>query len=218
MSILNPQDPFNPRRYNYGNADYDVRHYASLNYVWTTPKLTGWRSWIASWTISGTVRSGLPFTVTDGGTLGVLNGFNFGTSSGDGNNIFANDLVNGPTVCTRNAVYAPCLVAGTQFTPATNGFGVARRNQAWGPHYFDTDLTVMKNFHLPISEASNFGVGLQFFNLLNHPNFDLPDYDIASPTFGRILNTVSVPTSIVGSFLGGDDSPRMIQVNGTLTF
>src|SRR5579864_513090 len=219
LSILNPQDPFNPRRYNYGNADYDVRHYASLNYVWTTPKLTGWRSWIASWTVSGTVftRSGLPFTVTDGGTLGVLSGFNYGTSSGDGNNIFANQLVPGPHVCTRNALYAPCLTM-SQFAPAASGFGVQRRNQMWGPHFFDTDLTVMKNFHLPINEASNLGVGVQFFNILNHPNFDLPDYDIASPTFGTILQTVNVPTSILGSFLGGDASPRLIQVKGTLTF
>jgi hypothetical protein len=82
----------------------------------------------------------------------------------------------------------------------------------------DTDLTVLKNFHLPITEASNFGIGLQFFSLLNHPNFDLPDYDIASPTFATILSTISVPTSIGGSFLGGDASPRMIQLKGTLTF
>ena len=220
LSILNPEDPFNPRRFNYGNADYDVRHYASLNYVWTTPKLTGWRSWVASWTVSGTVftRSGLPFTVTDGGTLGALAGFNFGTTGGAGNNIFANDFAGGPVVCTRQALYTPCLDGTTQFTPATNGFGIQRRNQNWGPHFFDTDLTVMKNFHIPISEASNFGIGLQFFNLLNHPNFDQPDSDIASPTFGTILQTVGVPTSIVGSFLGGDASPRMIQVKGTLTF
>lgn len=88
----------------------------------------------------------------------------------------------------------------------------------WGPHFFDTDLTVMKNFHLPISEASNLGIGVQFFNILNHPNFDLPDYDIASPTFETILQTVNVPTSIAGSFLGGDASPRMLQVKGTLSF
>jgi hypothetical protein len=219
-SVLNPQDPLNFGRYNYGNADYDVRHYASLNYVWTTPKLTGWRSWIASWTLSGTAftRSGYPFTATDSGTLGVLSGFNYGTGPGAaGNNIFADQLAPGSHVCTRNAVYAPCLTMG-QFAPAANGFGQQRRNQMWGPHYFDTDLTVMKNFHLPISEASNLGLGVQFFNLLNHPNFDLPDYDIASPTFGTILSTISVPTSIVGSFLGGDASPRMIQVKGTLTF
>jgi hypothetical protein len=104
------------------------------------------------------------------------------------------------------------------FSPAVNGWGNQRRNQVWGPHYFDTDLTVMKNFHLPITETSNFGIGLQFFNILNHPNFDQPDANIASPTFGTILSTVSVPTSILGSFLGGDASPRLIQVKGTITF
>ena len=34
QSILTPQDPFNLRAFNYGNADYDTRHYFSLNYVW----------------------------------------------------------------------------------------------------------------------------------------------------------------------------------------
>jgi hypothetical protein len=102
-------------------------------------------------------------------------------------------------------------------TPITT-FGNQRSNQIWGPHYFDTDLTIMKNFHLPISETSNFGVGLQFFNIFNHPNFDLPDANVSSPTFGSIINTVSIPTSILGSFLGGDASPRLIQVKATLTF
>jgi hypothetical protein len=115
-------------------------------------------------------------------------------------------------------VTTPCLNSATQFTPAINGWGQQRRNQVWGPHYFDTDLTVMKNFHVPINEASNFGIGLQFFNVLNHPNFDQPDGDVASPTFGTILSTVSVPTSILGSFLGGDASPRLIQVKATLSF
>ena len=217
-STLNPQDPFNLRRYNWGNADYDVRHYASLNYVWTTPKLKGWVGAIASWTVSGTAfwRSGLPFSVTDSGATGTLNGFNYGTSAG--NNVFANYLGRGPVVCTSAAVSTPCLTATTQFTPALNGWGAQRRNQVWGPHYFDTDLTIMKNFHLPISEASNFGIGLQFFNILNHPNFDQPDGDVASPTFGTILSNVSVPTSILGSFLGGDASPRLIQVKATLSF
>jgi hypothetical protein len=173
---------------------------------------------VGSWTIGGTVfwRTGYPFTVADSGTTGVLNLFNYGTSFG--NNVFANDLARGPVVCTRNALYTPCLNPTTQFTPAVNGWGVQRRNQNWGPQYFDTDLTVMKNFHLPISEASNLGIGVQFFNILNHPNFDQPDADVRSSTFGSIINTVSVPTSILGSFLGGDASPRLIQIRGTLTF
>jgi hypothetical protein len=217
-SPINQQDPFNIRLFNRGNADYDVRHYVSGNYVWTTPTMKGWLGAVGSWTVAGTVfwRTGYPFTVTDSGSTGVLNLFNDGTSFG--NNVFANDLARGPVLCTRNALYTPCLNPTTQFTPAINGWGVQRRNQNWGPQYFDTDLTVMKNFHLPISEASNLGIGVQFFNILNHPNFDQPDADVRSSTFGSIINTVSVPTSILGSFLGGDASPRLIQIRGTLTF
>jgi hypothetical protein len=217
-STVNQQDPFNIHTYNWGNADYDVRHYVSANYVWNTPTLKGWVGAIANWTVSGTVfwRTGLPFTVVDSGATGTLNAFNYGTSYG--NNVFANDFAGGPVVCTRQALYTPCLNGTTQFTPAVNGWGQQRRNQNWGPHFFDTDLTLMKNFHLPITETSNFGIGFQFFNLLNHPNFDQPDADVASPTFGTILSTASVPTSIVGSFLGGDASPRLIQLKATLTF
>src|SRR5258707_4580813 len=66
-STSNPQDPFNLRQFNYGNSDYDTRHYFSLNYVWTTPKLSGWQGALASWTVSGTLfaRSGLPLTAID---------------------------------------------------------------------------------------------------------------------------------------------------------
>jgi hypothetical protein len=84
--------------------------------------------------------------------------------------------------------------------------------------FFDTDLTLMKNFHVPINETSTFGIGAQFFNLFNHPNFDQPVGDVESGSFGSILNTVSVPTSIVGSFLGADASPRFVQIKATLNF
>jgi len=221
----NPQDPFNFRRYNYGNADYDVRHNASLNYVWTTPKEKGWIGVVGNWTVSGTLfwRTGLPITVYDDNATSTLSGFNYAVTNGDP--FFGNYLGSGPVVCTRAALSAPCLNPGNQFTgldvpsgtPAT-AFGNQRRNQVWGPHYFDTDLAVMKNFHIPINETSTFGVGLQFFNILNHPNFDQPDANVSSPTFGTIINTVSVPTSILGSFLGGDASPRLIQIKGTLSF
>jgi hypothetical protein len=76
----------------------------------------------------------------------------------------------------------------------------------------------MKNFHVPISESSTVGIGFQFFNLFNHANFDQPVGDVASSQFGLINRTVSVPTSILGSFLNGDASPRLIQVKAQFTF
>jgi hypothetical protein len=230
-SSSNPQDPFNYRKYNYGNADYDVRQNVSLNYVWTSPQKKGLIGALSNWTIAGTLfwRTGLPITAFDDNGTSVLSGFNYGVTNGDP--LFGNYLGSGPVVCTRAAVSSttstptPCLTAGNQFTgldvPSGNpitAFGNQRRNQVWGPHYFNTDLTVMKNFHIPINEASTFGVGLQFFNILNHPNFDQPDANVSSSTFGQIINTVNTPTSIYGAFVSGDASPRIIQVRGSLTF
>ena len=224
-SILNPQDPFNVRKYNYGNADYDIRHNLSMNYVYDSPNWGGIKGILGNWTISGTIynRTGLPLTITDSAATSTLNGFNYGTNIGAGNNVFANYLGGAKPGCTRAAV-APVSGAGTpcfsttEFTPAVTGFGNQRRNQFFGPRYFDTDLTIMKNFKIPRWESAKFGVGVQFFNLLNHPNFDQPIGDVQDPQFGLITSTVSTPTSILGSFLGGDASPRLIQLKGTLTF
>ena len=169
-SILNPEDPYNIRR-NYGNADYDVRHYANMNYVWTTPHLRGLVGVLADWTVSGTVyyRTGYPLTAVDSAATGTLNGFNYFTSGGP--QVFANYLGGASYGCTREAVAPatgtarPCLSA-PDFTPAINGFGLQRRNQFFGPRYFNTDITVMKNFPIPHWESAKLGIGLQAFN---HP-------------------------------------------------
>jgi hypothetical protein len=219
-SVLSPQDPFNLRAYNYGNADYDTRHYFSLNYVWQVPRFWGPNAIFGGWQVSGTVfaRSGLPFTAVDGNATSILAANNYGGAlNGVGAFVFANYLGGAPSSCSSSAVTTPCLTT-SEFSPATSGFGAQRRNQFYGPNYFDTDFTVMKNFNIPHWEGAKFGVGLQFFNLFNHPNFDQPVGDIANPQFGSILQTVSTPTSILGSFLGGDASPRLIQVKAHLTF
>jgi hypothetical protein len=69
-----------------------------------------------------------------------------------------------------------------------------------------------------ITERAKIGVGFQFFNLFNHPNFDQPLNDVSNPAFGLIQRTVNTPTSILGSFLGGDASPRLIQLKAEFKF
>jgi Carboxypeptidase regulatory-like domain len=219
ISVLSPQDPFNLRRFNYGNADYDNRHYFSLNYVWNVPHWAGPKALTDGWILSGTMfaRSGLPFTVVDGNTTALLAGFNYGgILSQTGAFVFANSLGGAPTSCDASAINTPCFTSAN-FSPAATGFGQQRRNQVYGPKYFNTDLTVQKNFKLPW-ESSKIGFGVQFFNLLNHPNFDQPVGDISNPDFGSITTTVNTPTSVLGSFLGGDASPRVIQLKASLTF
>jgi outer membrane receptor protein involved in Fe transport len=222
-SIINPANPFKIRG-NYGNADYDVRHYFSANYVWDNSlrHLFKWgpKAVFSGWTVAGTVftRSGLPFTVINGAATGALSGNNYGGT------VFANII--GPTqsgTCgTKAATGAsptPCLNS-SGFTPtntalgaiAQSSFGNQARNQFRGPGYFDTDLHIFKRTNIPGWERGQLEIGFQFFNLFNHPNFDQPVNDINNGLFGTITRELNPPTSILGSFLGGDASPRLIQL------
>jgi hypothetical protein len=92
------------------------------------------------------------------------------------------------------------------------------RNKYRGPQYVNTDFTIFKNTSIPHWERGKLGIGFQFFNLFNHPNFAFPVSDTSSSLFGQTTSLVSPPTSILGSFLGGDASPRLIQLKASITF
>jgi hypothetical protein len=79
----------------------------------------------------------------------------------------------------------------------------------YGPNYFNTDLSIYKNFK--VTERFTFTFGATAYNLFNHPNFDQPSQDVTSPTFGTSTFALSPPTSIYGSFLGADASVRTLQ-------
>jgi hypothetical protein len=135
----------------------------------------------------------------------------------------------GKSAVIQGATQNPCLtgpntldasgnpVANPQFASAS-GVGQGRRNAFYGPGYTDTDMSILKNFKIPVMESARFTAGIQMFNLFNHPNFAKPTSDIASGSFGVIGGTVNPPTSILGSFLGGDASPRLIQIKASFTF
>jgi hypothetical protein len=207
------------RQFNYGNSDYDTRHYLSVNYVYEVPHKFGPSALLGGWTVAGTVyaRSGLPFTVVDSNAYSILNGNNYGLSA-TLSSVPAQVLGGGQT-CTSQAANpaTPCLLA-SNFGSAINGFGAQRRNQFTGPKFFNSDFSITKMFKLPHWEGAHLGVGAQFFNIFNHPHFDQPDADVASATFGRIINPVASPTSIFGSFLGADASPRLVQLHAIFTF
>ena len=235
VSILHPQDPYN-YRLNYGPADYDVRHSLNANYVWQVPfrKMMGGHGWaplVEGWQVSGAVfyRTGFPFSVVDSSVSGV-NNYNTDLLPTPLNPISSlncgSEIHAGPNAVPCYSVSQPvgntCVVATPGDFPIP-GCGTALsqkgfRNDFRGPSYWDTDFSFTKNTKIPKWEAANFALGLQFFNLFNHPNFNLPANDIGSGFFGTSQATVNPPTSILGSFLGGDASPRLIQVKAQLTF
>jgi hypothetical protein len=220
FSPINAIDPFNLSS-NYGNSDYDTRHYFSLNYVYSVPYKFGPATLFGGWTVSGAAfaRSGLPYTVVDGNAFSILQGTSYGFANLTSVSIPAGLVGNSSHACSGSAadLNKPCLDLAN-FAPAVTGFGTQRRNQFFGPKYFNTDLAVTKSFKLPRWEGASLGLGAQFFNILNHPHFDQPNADISSPQFGTITSSVSSPTSIFGSFLGADASPRLIQLHAKLTF
>ena len=93
------------------------------------------------------------------------------------------------------------------------------KNRFRSPSYFNTDFTIMKSTKLPGWEKGLLGIGFQFFNFFNHPNFGIPIAGVSDGQFfGGIPYLEQPPTSILGARLGGDVSARMIQLKVQLQF
>jgi hypothetical protein len=94
------------------------------------------------------------------------------------------------------------------------------RNRFRGPRYFNTDFAIMKGTKLSRWEGATLGLGLQFFNFFNHPNFGFPVTGLGFPT-GLITYLQQPPTSLLGTgppWAPIDVAPRMIQLKAELKF
>lgn len=229
-SPIFPQDPNNLRGM-YGNADYDVRHYFSLQYLWELPikRLTfghGPTALVRGWNVSGTLmaRTGLPFTVVDEGTTTTLEGTNYGQVFGGGATpaplVFASVGTGNPGTCSGpgSNVNNPCFNTSA-FTTSPTGFGNVGRNTMRGPGYFNTDFSIWKSMKvIPRHESAEFDLGFQIYNLFNHPNFDNPVYNVAAANFGTLQRTISPATTVYGVALGADASMRIAQLKAQFRF
>jgi hypothetical protein len=208
--ITSSLDPYNPVS-RYAPASSDIRNYLTLNYVYKVPFKN---AFYGGWQVSGAafIYSGLPFGVFDATTTGNISG---SASSGGfyGGTVLANYNYSGESSCSRPGT--PCLLA-TQFSKATSISSTGPRNGFRGPDYISTDIGITKT--IPIHfEGGEFSFGAQAFNVLNHPNFSRPaSTSLTSSTFGTITSTVN--PSGVFSGVGGDDSPRIVQLKTKLTF
>ena len=87
--------------------------------------------------------------------------------------------------------------------------GSASRAPVFGPDFVNTDFSLIKRF--AITERTGVDFRAEFFNIFNHPQFGLPNADIAtsfgnpnSSTFGIVNSTVN--------------NPRLLQFALKLTF
>jgi hypothetical protein len=211
-------NPFNLRQ-NYGNSDGDIRHNLTATYVWELPykfQSKFLQEAVAGWSISGTffARSGQPYSVYDtsvaagnipnlfGVFATLLPGQSFPSCGTPGTNALA------PQPCLTSSMFVP---AGTE-----TGLGSPNRNYFRGPSYFDTDTSLAKNFS--VGERMRFSLGANFYNILNHPHFALPQNNLAAGNFGQFFATAPQPTSIYGAFQTAGVTGRLVQIVGKITF
>jgi hypothetical protein len=172
------QNPAN-RNADYGNCDADLRHNLVNSFVYQTPKLAsrGANLLVGNWQLSFLIsaHTGFPFypiTGTDASLSGV---------GQDRPNVVGSPYVrNTHTLVWINASAFAQNAAGT--------YGNAGYNGLTAPGYFNMDTNLTRQF--PIREHQRFELRFEFFNLLNHTNFNAPVNRLASATFGVIQSSL----------------------------
>ncbi len=168
-----------------GRSNFDVAHRLSVSYSYALPfhrsgggldakLVNGWETFGIL-----TLQSGRPFTVAllseidNSGTGRSILGF----GNNDRPNLIANPELSNPTTDRWFNTSAFAF-------PAPGTFGNAGRNILDGPGYQNFNASLVKNTAL--TEGVNLQFRVETFNFFNHPNFNLPDNFLGSPTFGRI--------------------------------
>ncbi len=229
----NSEDPSADR----GPSDFNAEHRFSMGYLYDLPLhrlLTQRPVWnqrlLNNWRASGIVsaQTGSPFTA-------VLAGSPAASAAAFGNPERPN-LVGDPTkagpVPANPSCQAPSQV-GTPLNwfnqcafvqPATEPFGPAfgneGRNVLTGPGYTDLDLALSKSIPFR-TESERLQLRGEFFNLLNHPNFDIPNHVFSMTACGQngnLLCSAGNFGTILSANSYGDKPPRQIQLSMKYVF
>ena len=74
-------------------------------------------------------------------------------------------------------------------TPAAGFFGTLQRGSFTGPSITNLDASLHKVLQMPYNEKHQISIRFEAFNALNHPNWNNPNLNLSSSTFGRITGT-----------------------------
>ena len=194
-------------------SDFDFPERLSLAYVWAMPfggtiaKLKNPRLnyLIEGWQLGGvlTAESGPPFTPFASGNV---SGADEVQITGTGNDTDRPNVTGGGFYPSRQTPQQ-WMSASVFTTPQPFTFGNAGRNILRGPGLGSFDFSLLRDFRLGEGKAVQFRA--EMFNLFNRANFDIPQRDLSSPSFGQIFNTIQ---PIAGLASGGPGEPRELQL------
>ena len=225
--------------YNHGifrsSSDFDLTHRIVFSGGWDLPFDKAWadgpKRVIKGWSLYPilTWRTGFPLNISSQ----LLDSFDPGdpgpSGAGDGylaNAIFADGYNRIPILNPKNSagtctnpntgvvqtgnLYFDCGAFTSipdVYVPGQSGYGLPR-NFFRGPHRTNFDLALAKT--TPFTERFQSEIRLEAFNILNHTEFDNPDTNIFSSTFGQVIDTD------IG--IGGMHTERILQIALRLTF
>jgi hypothetical protein len=213
----------------HGVCDFNITQNFVLNYLWQppTPKFGGVAAQhiLGGWEFGGVIvaSTGSPFTA-------VVGEDPLGQKSTDSKDFAwrlpgpgcAHPVNPGNVIAYINLACFSPPVAPASFAgvcqPALNGsgipipgtcmnlFGNAGRNTLVGPGLLNVDFSAFKNNYIPrISETFNIQFRAEFFNLLNHPNFQAPINNSV------LFNQDGSPVNRAGAIDATSTPPRQIQ-------
>jgi carboxypeptidase family protein/TonB-dependent receptor-like protein len=232
----------------YGPSNFNIPHRFTWNFSYDLPTMGGsWKKLKNGWGINSvlTLQSGQPFHLN----------YNFQDDfSGSGNAFDRPDVV-GPIVYHKRDPFnyldlssfaIPCTVIDAAHGGTANGFasdcalpssglydrhfGNLGRNALSGPTFKEWNFSIYKK--TAITERVSMKFGVDFFNVLNHPNFAnplLPAFIADAGAGGFALNgnrevgggplpiTATGDVGIGNPFIGGG-GPRGIQFAAKITF
>ncbi|MCI0456292.1 MAG: carboxypeptidase-like regulatory domain-containing protein [Gemmataceae bacterium] len=173
------------------SSDTDLRHQFSLSYLYDLPigrnrpflsDLSGVaEGFLGGWQISGItrIRSGFPLALTTG--------FFDSANAGVGNRP--------DRICDGAGPKTVQQWFDTSCFPLVFGrLGNSARSVLSGPRQVNFDFSILKT--IPLREPMRLEFRTEFFNIFNHAQFDVPDTNSSSGTFGTISSTINTSRQI----------------------
>jgi len=220
-----------------GLSDFNTAQRLSLSFLYDVPFRHMWaqgpdwtRKLLGGWQAGGilTAQTGPPFTVVLAGSP-AASAAAFGNPErpdlvGDPNKagpVAANPTCQAPDqVRTQQNWYNQCAFAQPAAEAFGPAFGTEGRNILTGPGYTNLDFSLSKSIPLR-AESHRLQLRGEFFNLLNHPNFDIPNHTFDLTACGQ-NNSLLCPAGNYGATLSensyGNKPPRQIQLSAKYIF
>jgi hypothetical protein len=176
-----PQNVYN-RATEKASSSFDHRHRVVVSFIYefALPKGSSRlvQAVFGQWQAGGgfTAQSGAPFTVnlaSDQANIGA------GPAQRPDSSGNPNDGPRTPSQWFNTSVFS---------LPVLYSFGNAPRNAVIGPGLEEFDLSLQKS--IPLKERAKLQFRAEAYNLLNHPNFNIPNRIAFTPNFGSISSAM----------------------------